>query len=44
MNEFEKDVQSKTNDVVDSLKGFTFSFLFFLIIFFIGTTMKIIGS
>ncbi|SDN01057.1 YqzM family protein [Sediminibacillus halophilus] len=44
MNEFERDVQSKNNDVVDSGKGFIFSFLFFFIIFFIGVFAKVIGS
>ncbi|MBO8156019.1 MAG: YqzM family protein [Bacillaceae bacterium] len=44
MNEFEKDVQSKNNDVVDSIKGFGFSFIFFLLIFFIGTIFEAIGS
>ncbi len=40
MNEFEKDVQSKGNDVIDSIKGFTFSFLFFIIIFTIGVVIS----
>ncbi|MFD2637498.1 YqzM family protein [Piscibacillus salipiscarius] len=44
MNEFENDVQSKNNDVVDSIKGFSFSFIFFLVIFFIGTVFKVVGS
>jgi len=44
MNEFEKDPQSKNNDVIDSLKGFTFSFLFFVIIFAIGVTISVLGS
>ncbi|MBR7553347.1 YqzM family protein [Allobacillus sp. GCM10007491] len=44
MNEFEQEVQSKNNDVVDSIKGFGFSFLFFFIIFFIGTVFQVIGS
>lgn len=40
MNEFEKDVQSKGNDVIDSGKGFIFSFLFFVIIFAIGVVIS----
>ncbi|AKP47878.1 MULTISPECIES: YqzM family protein [Bacillus] len=43
MNEFEKDVQSKRNDAVDSGVGFGVSFLFFTIIFLIGVTIKAIG-
>lgn len=43
MNEFEKDVQSKNNDVVDSIKGFTFSFLFFVIIYAIGAFISLIN-
>ncbi|WP_010531050.1 YqzM family protein [Lentibacillus jeotgali] len=44
MNDFEKDVQSKNNDVVDSIKGFTFSFVFFVLIFAIGTVINFVGS
>lgn len=44
MNEFEKDVQSKNNDVVDSIKGFAFSFVFFFLIFTIGVVISVIGS
>ncbi|TQS74599.1 YqzM family protein [Ornithinibacillus gellani] len=44
MNEFEKNVQSKNSDVVDSIKGFGFSFLFFVLIFAIGVTISVIGS
>ncbi|MBU5466454.1 YqzM family protein [Virgibacillus sp. MSJ-26] len=44
MNEFEKDPQAKNNDVVDSIKGFTFSFVFFVLIFAIGVTISVIGS
>ncbi|GGJ83545.1 hypothetical protein GCM10007063_02550 [Lentibacillus kapialis] len=44
MNDFEKDVQSKNNDVVDSIKGFTFSFVFFVLIFAIGAAINFIGS
>jgi len=43
MNEFEQDVQSKNNDVVDSIKGFTFSFLFFIIIFAVGAVINYIN-
>ncbi|RCW65310.1 YqzM family protein [Saliterribacillus persicus] len=44
MNEFEKDVQSKRHDLFDSGAGFVFSFLFFMIIFFIGVFADVIGS
>ncbi|MBM7597906.1 hypothetical protein JOC34_000263 [Virgibacillus halotolerans] len=44
MNEFEKDVQSKGNDVVDSIKGFGFSFVFFILIFAIGVIMSVIAQ
>ena len=44
MNEFEKNVQSKHNDAVDSAVGFTVSFLYFTLIFVIGTAIQIIGS
>jgi len=44
VNEFEKDVQSKNNDVVDSIKGFGFSFIFFVLIFAIGTVINVVGS
>ncbi|WP_027963492.1 YqzM family protein [Halalkalibacillus halophilus] len=44
MNDFEKDVQSKNNDVVDSIKGFGFSFIFFFVIFFIGTIFTIFAN
>ncbi|RYG74750.1 YqzM family protein [Lentibacillus lipolyticus] len=44
MNEFEKDVQSKNNDVVDSIKGFGFSFIFFVLIFAIGVVFNVVGS
>ena len=43
MNEFEKDPQYKGSDVVDSIKGFTFSFVFFLLIFGIGFIISIIN-
>lgn len=44
VNEFEKDVQSKGNDVVDSIKGFGFSFVFFILIFAIGVIMSVIAQ
>ncbi|MFG6114268.1 YqzM-like protein [Thalassobacillus cyri] len=44
MNEFKKNIQSKNNDVIDSGKGFIFSFLFFFIIFFVGVVVSVIGS
>lgn len=43
MNEFEKDVQTKRNDVVDSGVGFIAAFGFFTLIFVIGTVVKLIG-
>ncbi|UOQ93797.1 YqzM family protein [Halobacillus shinanisalinarum] len=43
MNEFRKDIQSKTNDVIDSGLGFVFSFVFFFVIFFIGILFEFIG-
>ncbi|MBA4535895.1 YqzM family protein [Bacillus aquiflavi] len=44
MNEFEKNVQSKRNDAVDSGVGFIVSFGFFATIFIIGTVIKVAGS
>ncbi|MEC5422195.1 YqzM family protein [Virgibacillus sp. C22-A2] len=44
MNEFEKDVQSKNNDVVDSIMGFGFSFVFFALIFAIGVVISVVGQ
>jgi len=40
MNEFEKEVQSKGNDVIGAAKGFIFSFVFFVIIFTIGVIIS----
>ncbi|MCP8616924.1 YqzM family protein [Salirhabdus salicampi] len=40
MNEFEKEVQSENHDVVDSVKGFFSAFIFFMLIFFIGTIFE----
>ncbi|WP_082684136.1 YqzM family protein [Lentibacillus amyloliquefaciens] len=44
MNDFENDVQSKNNDVVDSIKGFGFAFIFFVVIFAIGAIINVVGS
>jgi hypothetical protein len=44
MNEFKNDIQSKTNDVIDSGLGFVFSFVFFFVIFFIGVVFSFIGQ
>ncbi|GGH84904.1 hypothetical protein JOD43_003247 [Pullulanibacillus pueri] len=40
MNDFEKDVQDKGNDFLDAMNGFTYSFLFFIVIFIIGIVIK----
>lgn len=44
VNEFEKDVQSKNNDVVDSGLGFVYSFIFFTVIFFVGVAVNFFGQ
>ncbi|MEH7414065.1 YqzM family protein [Neobacillus drentensis] len=44
MNHFEKEVQSKRNDAIDSGVGFGVSFGFFAVIFIIATVIKLIGS
>jgi hypothetical protein len=44
VNEFEKNVQSKRNDAVDSGVGFIASFGFFATIFILATVIKLIGS
>jgi hypothetical protein len=44
VNEFEKNVQSKRNDAVDSGVGFVVSFGFFATIFIMATVIKLIGS
>lgn len=44
VNQFEKNVQSKRNDAVDSGVGFGVSFGFFAIMFIIATVIKLIGS
>jgi hypothetical protein len=44
VNEFEKNVQSKRNDAIDSGVGFIASFGFFATIFIIATVIQLIGS
>lgn len=44
MNEFEKNVQSKRNDAIDSGVGFAVSFGFFALMFIIATVIKVVGS
>lgn len=44
MNEFEKNVQYKQNDAIDSGIGFVVSFGFFATMFLIATVIKIVGS
>jgi hypothetical protein len=44
VNEFEKNVQSKRNDAVDSGVGFIVSFGFFAILFIIATVIKLVGA
>ncbi|MCJ7841815.1 YqzM family protein [Lederbergia sp. NSJ-179] len=44
MNEFEKNVQSKRNDAIDSGVGFVVGFVFFAAIFVIGAVIEIIGK
>lgn len=41
MNEFEKDVQSKRNDAIDSGIGFVASFGFFITIFVIANVVDL---
>lgn len=43
MNQFEKDVQSKRNDAVDSGVGFVVSFGFFATMFIIATLVEFFG-
>lgn len=40
MNKFENNVQSKSNDFVDALRGFNWSFVFFSLIFVIGIVIR----
>jgi hypothetical protein len=44
VNEFEKNVQSKRNDAIDSGVGFVVSFGFFATMFIIATVIQVIGS
>jgi len=44
VNQFEKDVQSKRNDAIDSGVGFGVSFGFFALMFIIATVIKVVGS
>lgn len=41
MNEFEKDPQEKSLDVPHAATGFILSFLFFSLIFLIGTAISV---
>jgi hypothetical protein len=44
VNEFEKSVQSKRNDAVDSGVGFVVSFGFFATLFIIATVIKLVAA
>jgi hypothetical protein len=44
VNDFEKNVQSKRNDAIDSGIGFIVSFGFFATMFIIATVIKVVGS
>ncbi|RFU66165.1 YqzM family protein [Bacillus sp. V59.32b] len=44
MNEFEKNVQSKRNDAIDSGVGFIVSFGFFATMFIIATVIYYVGQ
>ncbi len=44
VNQFEKNVQSKRNDAVDSGVGFIVSFGFFATMFVIATVIQYLGS
>lgn len=44
MNEFEHDVQSKRNDLIDSGIGFIVSFVAFTAIFVIATIIDFVAS
>jgi hypothetical protein len=44
VNEFEKNVQYKRNDAIDSGIGFVVSFGFFATLFIIATVIKVVGS
>jgi hypothetical protein len=41
MNDFEKDVQSKSNDFVDAATGFFVTFGFLTVIFAIGVVISV---
>lgn len=42
-NDFENDVQDKSNDFVPAVSGFIFSFLFFTIIYAVGVAVRVIS-
>ena len=44
MNQFEKEVQSKRNDAIDSGIGFIASFGFFATLFIIATLIDVFGT
>jgi hypothetical protein len=44
VNEFEKNVQTKRNDAIDSGVGFVVSFGVFAVMFIIATVIKVVGS
>lgn len=44
MNEFEKNPQSRNNDVIDAGLGFVVSFLYFFLIFGIGVIFSVMGG
>ena len=43
VNDFEKNVQSKRNDAVDSAVGFIVSFGFFATMFILATVIQLVG-
>jgi hypothetical protein len=43
VNQFEKNIQNKRNDVIDSGMGFVVSFGFFATMFIIATVIQVIG-
>lgn len=43
MNQFEKNIQNKRNDIIDSGMGFVVSFGFFATMFIIATVIQVIG-
>lgn len=44
MSEFEKNVQCKRNDAIDSGVGFVVSFVFFTVLFVIATLVDVFGK